>query len=351
MTASQTALADAASACFRDRGSQVVVGALPFDAARPARLIAPAQVERAPWSRLGIAAAAGTRQVRAIHHTPDADGYRASVTAALHRIADSDLRKVVLSRRLTIEFDTPVDPLDVVAHLRRDPRVTTFCVPLQDASAAAPAWLVGATPELLLAKRGSSVQSAPLAGSARRHADAARDRESAEALAASDKDRREHAAVVEWIADRLSPYCRTLTVPSTPAITATATMWHLGTAIAGELKDPRTPSIALAAALHPTPAVCGVPHDLARACIAELEPFDRGFFSGAVGWTDAEGDGRWLVAIRCAHLSGSTADLFAGAGIVSGSDPDAEYDETTAKLATLLQALGVASPDRAGARS
>lgn len=348
VAAPQAALADAAAAAFRDRRGRVLVGALPFDTARAAHLVVPEQVERLPLWSLGSAAPAGTRRVQAMRSTPDADGYRGSVATALRRIANSDLRKVVLSRSLTIEFDTPIDPLDVVTHLRRDPRVTTFCVPLPGAD---PAWLVGATPELLIAKRGSGIQSAPLAGSARRHPEAATDRVAAEGLAASEKDRREHAAVVEWIADRLSPYCRTLQVPASPSLTATATMWHLGTSITGELKDPQTPSIALAAALHPTPAVCGVPHAAASACIAELEQFDRGFFTGAVGWTDAAGDGRWLVAIRCAQVTGATAELFAGAGIVSGSHPDAELDETAAKFETLLRALGVESPDARGGRA
>jgi isochorismate synthase len=347
VAAPPASLAAAAAAALRERGPRVLIGAMPFDTTRAAHLVVPERVERLPLWSLGAASPAGGQRVRAIRSTPDADGYRAGVATALRRIAAGDLRKVVLSRRLTIDFDAPVDPVAVVMHLRRDPRVTTFCVPLPG---AVPTWLVGATPELLLAKRGSGIQSAPLAGSARRQADPAADRAAGEALAASEKDRREHAAVVESIADRLSPYCRTLQVPATPSLTATATMWHLGTSISGELKDPRTSSIVLAAALHPTPAVCGVPHDAARACIARLEPFDRGFFSGAVGWTGGDGDGRWLVAIRCAQVSGATAELFAGAGIVNGSTPDAELDETAAKFETLLRALGVDSPDHLGAR-
>src|SRR5690606_19347789 len=99
--------------------------------------------------------------------------------------------------------------------------------------------------------------------------------------------------------------------------------------------------LRLVADLHPTPAVCGLPGELARETIAELEPFDRGFFAGAVGWTDARGDGRWLVAIRCAELSGSTARLFAGAGIVAGSRPADEAAETSAKFLAMLRAFGI----------
>jgi len=340
----QDAIAALAAAFFarqRDQREAVLVGAFPFDSAHDAHLIAPQSLSRLPLWNLRAAAPAGGRGVRAMRSTPDANGYRARIATALDRMRNGELRKVVLSRRLSIEFTEPLDPLDVVTHLQLDRRVTTFCVPLHSDGGAPGRWLVGATPELLIAKRGSSIQSAPLAGSARRDSEPARDREAAEGLARSDKDRREHATVVEWIADRLQPYCRTLKVPATPEVASTATMWHLGTTINGELKDAATPSIELAAVLHPTPAVCGVPHGLATEAIADLEPFDRGFYGGAVGWSAANGDGRWMVAIRCAELAGSTAHLFAGAGIVSGSDPAAEFDETAAKFATLLNALGV----------
>lgn len=347
VTAPQQRVAAAAASLLSDR-AHVVVGALPFNSTGEARLIAPQHVERLPLWNLRPAAAAVRRQVRSVRIAPGDDGYRANVAAALHKIRTAGLRKVVLSRRLTLDFDVPIDPLDVVTRLQRDPRVTTFCLPID--APDAPGWLVGATPELLIAKRGSGIHSAPLAGSARRHADAARDREAAERLAASEKDRREHATVVEWIADRLTPFCRTLVVPASPQITSTATMWHLGTSIHGELEDPDTPSIELAALLHPTPAVCGVPHDAARAAIATLEPFERRYYGGAVGWTAADGDGRWLVTIRCAELHGTTAQLFAGAGIVSGSEPQTELDETAAKFSTLLDALGVDAAMVAGER-
>jgi isochorismate synthase len=185
------------------------------------------------------------------------------------------------------------------------------------------------------------VASNPLAGSARRRKDADADRRAAASLFGSEKDRREHATVVEWIADRLAPHCRRLRVPREPSLVSTQTMWHLGTRIEGELRDPTEPSLRLVADLHPTPAVCGLPGDLARTVIAELEPFDRGFFAGAVGWCDARGDGRWLLTLRCAELSGSTARLYAGAGIVPGSRPTQEAAETSAKFAAMLRAFGI----------
>jgi isochorismate synthase len=122
-------------------------------------------------------------------------------------------------------------------------------------------------------------------------------------------------------------------------------MWHLATPITGSLHDEAVSSVELAAALHPTPAVCGLPRDRARAVIGACESFDRGFYAGAVGWCDARGDGRWLLAIRCAEISGDQARLYAGCGIVAGSDPAAELRESSAKFRTVLGALGI---DEAG---
>ena len=120
-------------------------------------------------------------------------------------------------------------------------------------------------------------------------------------------------------------------------------MWHLGTRIEGELHDPDIPSVLLAAMLHPTPAVCGMPCARAAGLIRQLEPVDRQFYAGAVGWCDlgAQGDGSWYVAIRCADICGPYARLYAGAGIVPGSDPAAEAAETGAKFGAMLQVLGL----------
>jgi isochorismate synthase len=189
------------------------------------------------------------------------------------------------------------------------------------------------------------VHSHPLAGSARRLPDAGEDREAADRLRTSDKNRREHAMVVEAIFDVLAPYCRDLSAPPAPELVSTSTLWHLATPIRGTLRDPSVSSLELACALHPTPAVCGLPRAAAAEAIRMIEPFDRGFYSGAVGWCDGNGDGEWHVTIRCAEIAGSTARLYAGAGIVAGSDPDEEVAETATKFMALLGALGVAVPD------
>jgi isochorismate synthase len=185
------------------------------------------------------------------------------------------------------------------------------------------------------------VFSDPLAGTARRSPDRQRDQEIARQLFDAAKEQREHRLVAEAVADAMAPFCSKLTVDAEADITSTATLWHLHTAIKGTLKPDAPDALTLAAALHPTPAVCGTPQAAAAALIGRLEPVDRRFFAGLVGWVDGQGDGEWALSLRCAEVSGSTARLHAGAGIVAGSDPASEDLETEAKFSVGLRALGV----------
>ncbi len=326
----------------------VVVGALPFrSSSHPARLYQPARWTRplpssTPGRHLWPAGPSRVPRSWTIREVPSRSDYERAVATALDEMRRSRrLRKVVLARTLEVTADVEIDPAHVFARLCTDKAVTAFSIPLSPAADGRRRVLLGATPELLAARTGSRISSRPLAGSARRRADAASDREAAETLARSAKDLREHAAVVEWIADRLAPRCRTLTVPRSPSLVSTASMWHLGSTIEGTLRDPAVTALDIALDLHPTPAVCGTPFDRALDMIDTLEPFDRAYYSGAVGWTDANGDGEWHVAIRCAEICGPVARLFAGAGIVAGSDPAKEAAETAAKFAALRTALGI----------
>ncbi|MGH3531760.1 MAG: chorismate-binding protein, partial [Mycobacterium sp.] len=144
------------------------------------------------------------------------------------------------------------------------------------------------------------------------------------------------------MAEALRPLCTELTIAPTPKLSRTAALWHLSTPISGRLRDTSTTAMDLALALHPTPAVGGVPTDAAAKLIATLEG-DRGFYAGAVGWCDVRGDGQWVVSIRCAQLTADrrTALAHSGGGIVAESDPDDEVAETTMKFVTILTALGV----------
>ena len=339
--------ADAGSGAEGGSAPAMLVGAIPFDRAQADSLFQPAAVA---WHEgLHLPAPAGNAAapawvVRSVTDLPRPESYERMVARALDRLgrgADAPI-KVVLARALRVEASAPVDPMAIAALLARDRSAATFMVDLSPASGRAGHMLVGATPELLLSRKGAEIRSNPLAGSARRSADAAEDRAAGEALLRSDKDRREHALVVTSIMDLLAPLCAELSAPGGIALQSTAAMWHLGTRIEGRLKSPDGPSAAgLAALLHPTPAVGGYPRAAALGAIEALEERSRGFYAGAVGWTDALGDGEWHVTLRCAEIEGARLTLHAGAGIVAGSDPAAELAETSAKFQTMLRALGL----------
>ncbi|NSC20204.1 isochorismate synthase [Streptomyces albus subsp. chlorinus] len=321
----------------------LVVGALPFDPDAPGALAVPERVRWAPPLREDPLVAlpvpepeeTGPWQVRQV---PSTERYGAAVASAVARMRAGELDKVVLAR--TLELTAPHEP-DLSALLRRlarrDPAGYTFAVPSGPGRT-----LVGASPELLVARRGGRLTANPLAGSAPRSGDLAEDVRRAAALLESPKDLHEHAVVVEAVKAALAPFCTRLEVPGAPTLVRTAAMWHLSTTVTGELTDPATTALDLASALHPTPAVCGTPVEAARAVIAACEPFERGAYTGMVGWQDADGDGEWVVTIRCAEAEGRLLRLFAGAGVVAGSSPQAETAETGAKFRTFLDAVGAA---------
>ncbi len=336
-------VADADALLSRAGTGTMLAGALPFDREAPSHLLLCERTEQHPDT--SATRLSPGRHRWQVTERPTRDGYAAAVSRALASMAVSTshgpaVSKVVLARMLELEATSYIDPLEVFARLATDPNVTRFCVPLPAGPGGQARTLVGASPELLVDKRGRQVRSLPLAGSTPRQADATADHDAAQVLLQSAKDRHEHRVVAEFVLDTLAPYCGQLTAPETPVLASTATMWHLATPVEGQLRRDVS-ALELAAALHPTPAVCGTPREAASALIAELEPFDRGFFTGAVGWCNPNGDGRWMVTIRCAELAGTSARLWAGAGIVPGSDPVAEADETGAKFRTLLDALGV----------
>jgi isochorismate synthase len=359
LSAARAAVQDVLRSVPPDPGGPgaIVAGAFPFDGSSPASVLVmtryAARFERGSTWRVDVRAGENDERramgepVRRPVASPSAafaDGqlrrlpeppvYGRAVEEATRRIGAGELRKVVLARAVEVRAGRELDPRTLVWRLRAvDPDCFAFAAPT---SAGV---LVGATPELLVARHGADVTAKPLAGSAPRFGDPAEDRASAERLLASRKDREEHDIVARAVADALRPFCERLDVASEPALLGTANVWHLSTSLRGRLRPPAADALELVAALHPTPAVCGVPEEAARSAIAELEPFDRGCYSGPVGWMDAEGDGEWALALRCAELRGPGARLFAGAGIVAGSRPDAELDETDRKFRALLDAL------------
>ena len=273
---------------------------------------------------------------------PEPAAYLHGVAQALELMRSGPLRKVVLSRSLHLDTPEPINLAHLLRNLaRRNPTGYTFAADLPPTSGQTRRTLLGASPELLVSRSGLQVLANPLAGSAARSADPVEDQARAAALLTSPKDLHEHAVVIDAVAEALRPYCKHLEVPAAPSLVHTATMWHLSSRISGELLDPSISSLTLAAAMHPTPAVCGHPTRLAHETIGSIEPFARGFYTGTVGWCDATGDGQWAVTIRCAEADERTLRLFAGAGVVLGSTPESELAETEAKFRTMLHAMGL----------
>ncbi|MDO9436925.1 isochorismate synthase [Hydrogenophaga sp.] len=325
----------------------VAMGAVPFDVRRPARLSVPRQLHigQAPQAGDALAAPLHVKAERATP-SPDPAVYEAAVVDALARFQRGELDKVVLARALDLQLDHAPDRRALLGRLaQKNLNGYTFAIALPDGEGHGrePAAFIGATPELLVRRVGTRVVVNPLAGSAARRALPDEDQLAGQRLLASAKDRREHAVVIDAVVQALKPLCRTLHMPEGPSLLATDALWHLSTTLTGELADPATTALDLALALHPTPAVCGQPVDRAFSVIEALEPVDRGLFAGFVGWCDAQGDGEWAVSLRCAELRGRSLRLHAGAGIVPGSDPRSESQETGTKFRTMLSALGMVS--------
>jgi menaquinone-specific isochorismate synthase len=321
----------------------IAVGALPFGDAAGGELTIPASVtgfdaDGRTWrTEIGPASAAAPVVSPRVPATRfDVEGrvsraaWSAQVCAVLDAIRARDVEKVVLAREVVVHADAPFNVPAVVERL---------CATQGGCAVFADDGLVGASPELLVRRHGREVLSRPMAGTIPRGATDDGDRAAAAALAASAKDGLEHRLVIEAVVDGLRECGVDVTAVRGPEVARLATVLHLATTIAGTVDERSTSAIDLALRLHPTPAVAGAPRDAALAMLAQLESFDRGCYAGPVGWVDAHGDGEWAVALRCAELDGTTARLVAGAGVVAGSDPDAEWAETQAKLEPMLRVL------------
>jgi menaquinone-specific isochorismate synthase len=198
---------------------------------------------------------------------------------------------------------------------------------------------VGASPELLVERRGAAVRSGPLAGTTARAGSGDGDAQTGSRLLSSTKERQEHRLVVEAVAGALARYCDDLTVPEVPGVIPFGTLAHLGTLVSGRLRPPWPTALDLVEAVHPSPAVGGTPTGTALEYIAAVEDLHRGRYAGPVGWVDAEGDGCFAVGIRSAQIEGPRARLLAGVGVVAGSDPLTELAETDLKLQPMLAAI------------
>jgi menaquinone-specific isochorismate synthase len=252
------------------------------------------------------------------------------VGEAVRRIKHSaTLRKVVLARDLYATADNPIDVRVLLRRLAvRYPGCYTFACD----------GLVGATPELLISRDSWEVGSLVLAGTAPRGATPGEDSDLARGLLGSAKENEEHEYAAVSLRDTLSPLCEAMYVTPRPELIRLPNVQHLGTRVRGTLAAVKS-ALTLVAAVHPTAAVGGTPTSAAVEAIRELESMDRERYAGPVGWIDADGNGEWGIALRCAQLAGRRARLFAGCGIVAGSDPVAELAETESKFRPMRMAL------------
>lgn len=336
--------------------------ALPFDPAAPVRLVIPREVvaradDGTVWrttihgdDRAEAAAvpgpssepAAADEAIRAVDATDYAvratrpvDEWCTAVADARDVLRRTDVRKVVLARELEVRADRPIDTQAAILRLRRAYRgchVTAMPGP-------GGSRMIGASPELLVARTGTKVRSHPMAGTAPATGDARADAALAADLLASLKDQMEHRITIDRVHEALLPWCSYLDEEAEPSIVAVANVQHLATEVEGRLSSPPASVLDLVVALHPTPAVCGHPRDDALALIERFEGIDRQRYAGPVGWVDAAGNGTWAVGIRCAEVHERHARVFAGVGVVADSDPEAELAETQAKFQAVLGAL------------
>lgn len=320
------AVVPAAAVVPTDGGSALAVAAAP--GVEPQQALAPlhslSEPEDPPYPDLGS---------HTLESVPSVAEWQTAVGEAVARIAEQELGKVVLSRSVIVRSDSAPSGFDLVHHLDRAyPQCFGF------AWRSGTATFLGASPELLVRSVDGSVSSNPLAGSAPRGEGEEQDRALAEALMRSPKDRVEHRLVVDDVVSRLAPFVDAVEVPDGPSLKRMATVQHLSTPVSGRLARPAH-VLRIADALHPTPAVGGTPRAKAVAFIDKIEGFDRGWYTGGVGWVDGSGDGEFAIALRCGLVEGTEAHIFAGAGIVGDSDPDAELLETRLKLRPLLELL------------
>ena len=262
------------------------------------------------------------------------DKWRHQVASAIAAINSDQLEKVVLARDLSAHSTAQIDARQLIKRLEIEyPSTWLFLVD----------GLVGATPELLVRLNKSLVTSRVLAGTIRKTGDEDRDLALAASLAKSSKDLEEHEYAVRSVADALAPFCTSTNVPESPFVLHLSNVMHLATDVTGVLNDSAKPTdiFTLISELHPSAAVCGTPTEKAKKLISELEEMNRGRYAGPVGWIDVHGDGEIAIALRCGQLSNNNKSIriFAGCGIVAGSDPEKEFAESQAKLMPMRTAL------------
>ena len=252
---------------------------------------------------------------------------------AVRDLSASHLKKLVLARRIRLKAQRKLSARHLLRSLAcQHSHCTIFAADINEGC-----W-VGASPEVLLDLRERRFFCEAVAGTVRRDPYESVDRELGEWLLRDPKNRCEHDLVVDALCRVLKPISRTLQVDDQPGLLRLRGLQHLYTPISGELKEREHP-LGVAQELHPSPAVCGAPKKEAMAWLRRHEPLDRSWFSGLTGWIDTDGNAALNVVLRCAHLRGNSADLYAGAGLMPNSDSLTEWEETELKLANMTRAL------------
>ncbi|ORC15964.1 MULTISPECIES: isochorismate synthase [Rothia] len=320
---------------------RILCGIIPFDTLQPSTLWITDQYRWESSSATENPVATSTTQRNAAPSRSHDQQYLSAVAHALQLIPKAGVHKIVLARQQHLSHARGIGSDAAAQHTFT--RLLSAC-PTADVFRAYTGqethW-VGASPEVIADVQDRRFTTHPLAGSLPKAVEPSPTRATS-LLTTSEKDLREHAYVVEYISEVLKKIGLTdLNMPDKPTITETDSMWHLGTPIAATTSEGLS-SLDIALALHPTPAVAGVPLESALNYISQLEQEPRSYYSGLVGWMDGEGNGRWSLVLRCARHRPDCTTLFAGAGIVAGSQPTLELQETEAKMQTVLHALNAA---------
>lgn len=264
--------------------------------------------------------------------TISTDEWKENISTAVKKIQDEKIEKVVLARDLNAVASARIDPRLILRNLAEQ-YPSTWCFSVDG--------LVGATPELLLRLTRGMVTSRVLAGTISKTGDDEKDLARSASLARSSKDLEEHVYAVRSVVESLTLFCSSTNVPDSPFVLHLANVMHLATDVTGAISESahHVDTFAILAKLHPSAAVCGTPTQSANKIISELEGISRGRYAGPVGWIDARGDGELGIALRCGEISGKSIRLFAGCGIVAGSDPEKELAESQVKFAPMIHAL------------
>lgn len=325
----------------------IVMGAIPFSDDSPAALLVPKVLHRPnniileklrsnpPVTQTPISAVT-------VNNEGGKAAFHRHVDLVLKMIEEGVIDKLVLSRYTQLHAKSEID-IETVLHrlLAAHPKSYLFSIPNRLSNSQASGTFVGASPELLVSRFGDRVYATPLAGSAAVDPNPTQQQSQIVDLASSQKDLREHAYTAGAVCDVLGRFCDEIDCPKTPIVLRAGPVYHLASPISARLKSQHISSVELAQALHPTPAVGGMPMQDTAKHIRSIEGRPRGLYAGMVGWCDQQGNGEWAVSLRCANITGCQAQLFAGAGIVAGSTSEAEFMETETKLKAMQSALNL----------